>query len=91
MNYNNWLTKIVELKPELKTATSGRIKIISEFTFLLWLDNFEHLNDKRIQLEKHFTKKSKTYVSNSKAFGTVNTIHNTLRAHSKYVQIVSTI
>ena len=48
MNYNNWLTKIMELKPELKTATSDIKKIISEFTFLFWLDNFEHINDKRI-------------------------------------------
>ena len=28
MNYNNWLTKIMELKQELKTATSDIIKII---------------------------------------------------------------
>ena len=40
MNYNNWLTKIMEIKQELKTATSDIIKIISEFTFLFWLDNF---------------------------------------------------
>ena len=25
------------------------IKIVSEFTFLFWLDNFEHINEKRIQ------------------------------------------
>ena len=49
MNYNNWLTKIMELKQELKTATSDIILIISEFTFLFWLDNFEHINEKRIQ------------------------------------------
>ena len=49
MNYNNWLTKIMELRQELKTATSDRIKIISEFTFIFWLDNFEYINDKRIQ------------------------------------------
>ena len=77
MNYNNWLTKIIELKPELKTATSEVMKIVSEFTFLFWLDNFEHINDKRRQ----FTTKSKSNVSNSKAFGTVSTIHNILRAH----------
>ena len=46
INYNNWLTKIIELKTELKTATSDVIKIVSEFTFLFWLDNFEHINDK---------------------------------------------
>ena len=34
INYNNWLTKIIEQKPELKTATSDVIKIVSEFTFL---------------------------------------------------------
>ena len=49
INYNNWLTKIIELKTELKTATLDVIKIISEFTFLFWSDNFEHINDKRIQ------------------------------------------
>ena len=60
MNYNNWLTKFMELKQELKTATLDIIKIISEFTFLFWLDNFEPTNDKRIQFGKHFTNKSKT-------------------------------
>ena len=54
MNCNNWLTKIMELKQELKTATSDIIKIISEFTFLFWLDNFEHINDKRIQFGETF-------------------------------------
>ena len=33
-NYNNWLTKIIELKPDLKTTTLDIIKIVSEFTFL---------------------------------------------------------
>ena len=54
MNYNNWLTKIMELKQELKTATSDIIKIISELTFLFWLDNFEHSNEKRIQFGETF-------------------------------------
>ena len=54
MNYNNWLTKIMELKQELKTATSDILKIISEFSFLFWLDNFEHINDKRIQFGETF-------------------------------------
>ena len=54
MNYNNRLTKIMELKQELKTATSDIIKIISEFTFLFWLDNFEHINDKQIQFGETF-------------------------------------
>ena len=54
MNYNNWLTKIMELKQELKTATPDIMKIISEFKFLFWLDNFEHINDKRIQFGETF-------------------------------------
>ena len=54
MNYNNWLTKIMELKQELKTATPDIIKIIAEFTFLFWLDNVEHINDKRIQFGEAF-------------------------------------
>ena len=54
INYNNWLTKIIELKTELKTATSDVIKIVSEFTFLFWLDDFEHINDKRIQFGETF-------------------------------------
>ena len=33
-NYNNWLIKIIEHKPELKTATLDIIKIVSEFTFI---------------------------------------------------------
>ena len=49
MNYTNWLTKIMEIKQELKTATSDIIKIISEFASLFWPDNFEHINDNRIQ------------------------------------------
>ena len=39
-NYNNWLTKTIELKPDLKTTTLDIIRIVSEFTFLFWLDNF---------------------------------------------------
>ena len=54
MNYNNWLTKIIESKQEIKTATSGIIKIISEFKFLFWLDNFEHIIYKRIQFGETF-------------------------------------
>ena len=34
LNFNNWLTKIIELRAELKTETSDAIKIVSEFTFL---------------------------------------------------------
>ena len=44
----------MELKQELKTAKSGIIKIISEFTFLFWLDNFEHINEQRIQFGETF-------------------------------------
>ena len=54
MNYDNWLTNIMELKQKLKTATSDIIKIISEFTFLFWFNNFEHINDKRIQFAETF-------------------------------------
>ena len=54
INYNNWLTKIMELKSKLKTAKSDIIRVISEFTFLSWLDNFEHINDKRIQFGETF-------------------------------------
>ena len=54
INYNNWLTKIIELKTELKKATFDIIQIISEFTFLFWLDNFEHINEKRIEFGETF-------------------------------------
>ena len=37
--YNNWLTKIIELKEDLKALRKDIIQIISEFTFLFWLDN----------------------------------------------------
>ena len=53
-NYNNWLTKIIELKPDFKTTTLDIIKIVSEFTFLFWLDNFEHINEKRVQFGETF-------------------------------------
>ena len=53
-NYNNWLTKIIELKQDFKTTTLDIIKIVSEFTFLFWLDNFEHINEKRVQFGKTF-------------------------------------
>ena len=54
INYNNWLTKIIEIKTELKTATFDIIQFISEFTFLFWLDNFEHINEKRIEFGETF-------------------------------------
>ena len=54
LSYNNWLTKINELKTELKTATFDIIQIISECTFLFWLDNFEHINEKRIEFGEAF-------------------------------------
>ena len=54
LNYKNWLTKIIELKTELKTATLDIIQIISKFTFLFWLDNFEHINEKRIDFGEAF-------------------------------------
>ena len=53
-NYNNWLKKILELKLKLITATLVIIEIISEFTFLFWLDNIEHINDKRIEFGETF-------------------------------------
>ena len=53
-NYNNWLTKIIELKPDFKTTTLDIIKIVSEFTFLFWLDNFEHINEKRVKFGETF-------------------------------------
>ena len=59
INCNNWLTKIIELKAELKTATSDVVKTVSEFTFLFWLDNFEHINDKRIQFGETFREEIK--------------------------------
>ena len=53
-NYNNWLTKIIDQKSEMKTATLYIIIFISEFTFLFWLDNIEHINDKRIGFGEAF-------------------------------------
>ena len=38
----------------MKTITLDIIKIVSEFTFLFWLDNFEHINEKRIQFGETF-------------------------------------
>ena len=54
INYNNWLTKIIEIKTELKTATFDIIQIISEFTILFWLHNNEHINEKRIEVGETF-------------------------------------
>ena len=54
INYNNWLTKNIELKTELKTATFDIIQIISKFIFLFRLDNFEHINKKRIEFGETF-------------------------------------
>ena len=53
-NYNNWLTKLIEMKPEMKTATIDIVRLVSEFTFLYWLDNFEHINEKRILFGETF-------------------------------------
>ena len=44
----------MELKQELQTATSDIIKIISQFTFLFWLDIVKHINNKRIQFGETF-------------------------------------
>ena len=52
--YNNWLTIIIEQKEELKTVKQDIIQIISEFTFLFWLDNYEYINDERIQFGETF-------------------------------------
>ena len=38
----------------MKTTTLDIIKIVSEFTFLFCLDNFEHINEKRIQFGETF-------------------------------------
>ena len=38
----------------MKTITLDIIKIVSEFRFLFWLDNFEHINEKRIQFGETF-------------------------------------
>ena len=38
----------------MKTVTLDIIKIVPEFTFLFWLDNFEHINDKIIQFGETF-------------------------------------
>ena len=46
--------KNIELKEELKTMKQDIIQIISEFTFLFWLDSYEHINDKRIQFGETF-------------------------------------
>ena len=54
INYNNWLTKIIERKTELKTATFDIIRIISKFTFLFWLYNLEHIYEKRIEFGETF-------------------------------------
>ena len=54
INYNNWFKKIFELKPALKTATLNVMKIVSKFTFLFWLDNFKHINDKRLEFGETF-------------------------------------
>ena len=48
------VNKNYRTKQELKTNISDVIKVISEFTFLFWLDNFEHINEKRIQFGEIF-------------------------------------
>ena len=50
----NDINDIIELKSELKTAIKDFITIISEFTFLFFLDNIEHVNDKRIEFGEIF-------------------------------------
>ena len=42
------------IKTRTKNSNIRHNKIISEFTFLFWLDNFEHINDKRIQYGETF-------------------------------------
>ena len=59
LNYNNWLTKIIEPKSEINTALKSIVAIISEFTFLFWLDSIETLTTREQNLEKHAKMKSK--------------------------------
>ena len=33
----------------MNTETLDVVRIMSEFTILFWLDNMEHINDKRIE------------------------------------------
>ena len=38
----------------MKTARLDIVRIISEFTILFWLDNIEHINEKRIEFGEIF-------------------------------------
>ena len=53
VQFNNWLTKIIELKKELKTATFDVLQIVSEFTFFFWLDILGISMKTEKKLERH--------------------------------------
>ena len=53
------MTKIIELNAEFKTLIKNTVRIVSEFTFLFWLDNIEHINEKRIEFGQTYKEEIK--------------------------------
>ena len=45
--FYNWLSRIIELKTEFKSTKNDIVRIVSEFTFLFWLDNIKHIDEKK--------------------------------------------
>ena len=57
--FNNLLTRIIELKTEFKLTVNNIVRIVSEFRFLFWLDNIEHIDEKRIEFGQTYKEEIK--------------------------------
>ena len=44
------------MKTGFKSAIIDIVRIVSEFTFLFWLNNIEHIDEKRIEFGKSYNK-----------------------------------
>ena len=58
--FNNWLTRISEIKTEFKSTVNDFVRIVSEFTFAFWLDNIEHIEEKRVEFGQTYKEETKS-------------------------------
>ena len=57
----------------MKKASLDIVRVISEFTFLFWLDNIENINEKRIEFEEIFQEQIENLNEELKTYGILNT------------------
>ena len=76
----------------MNTATLYVVRIISEFTFLFWLDDSEHINDQRIDFGEIFEEEIKSLNTDLKNLWNRNYyspyFENTLRISSDSLKYI---